>query len=85
MTVRNQGWLVILLGVSFLFWTVTVWLPINFLAATRAILAWASDGLFPGKLSEVNERYHTPIYTIVVICVGRRSASTSTSIRSSTR
>lgn len=67
-TVRNQGWLVILLGVSFLFWTY-VWLPINFLAATRAILAWAFDGLFPRKLSEVSERYHTPIYAIIVIWI----------------
>jgi len=66
--VRNQGWLVLLLGVSFLFWTY-VWLPINFLAATRAILAWAFDGLFPRKLSEVNERYHTPIYAIVFVWV----------------
>ena len=67
-TVRNQGWLVILLGVSFLFWTY-VWLPINFLAATRAMLAWAFDGLFPRKLSEVSERYHTPIYAIIVIWI----------------
>ena len=66
--VRNQGWLVLALGVSFLFWTY-VWLPINFLASTRAILAWAFDGLFPRKLSEVNERYHTPIYAIAFVWV----------------
>jgi basic amino acid/polyamine antiporter, APA family len=66
--VRNQGWLVLILGVTFLFWTY-VWLPINFLASTRAILAWAFDGLFPRKLSEVNERYHTPIYAIVFVWV----------------
>ncbi len=66
--VQNQGWLVIVLGVSFVFWTY-VWLPINFLAATRAILAWAFDGLFPRKLSEVNERYHTPIYAIAFVWV----------------
>jgi APA family basic amino acid/polyamine antiporter len=66
--VRNQGWLVILLGVSFVFWTY-VWLPINFLASTRAILAWALDGLFPRKLSEVSERYHTPIYAIILVWV----------------
>jgi amino acid transporter len=66
--VRNQGWLVIVLGVSFVFWTY-VWLPINFLAATRAILAWAFDGLFPRRLSEVSERYHTPIYAIIVVWI----------------
>jgi APA family basic amino acid/polyamine antiporter len=63
---HNQAWLMIIIGVSFVFWTY-VWLPINFLAATRAILAWAFDGLFPRKLSEVNERYHTPIYAIALI------------------
>jgi amino acid transporter len=67
-TMANQGWLIIILGVSFVFWTY-VWLPINFLAATRAILAWAFDGLFPRKLSEVSERYHTPIYAIILIWV----------------
>lgn len=67
-TVHNQGWLIVILGISFAFWTY-VWLPINFLASTRAILAWAFDGLFPRKLSEVNERYHTPIYAIVLIWI----------------
>jgi APA family basic amino acid/polyamine antiporter len=66
--VHNQGWLVLILGVSFCFWTY-VWLPINFLASTRAILAWAFDGLFPRKLSEVHDRYHTPIYAIALIWI----------------
>jgi amino acid transporter len=63
--VHNQGWLVVILGVSFLFWTY-VWLPINFLASTRAFLAWAFDGLLPRKLASVDERYHTPIVAIVL-------------------
>jgi amino acid transporter len=66
--VQNQGWLVVILGISFCFWTY-VWLPINFLASTRAILAWAFDGLFPRKLSEVHDRYHTPIYAIALIWI----------------
>jgi amino acid transporter len=66
--VQNQGWLVVILGVTFVFWTY-VWLPINFLAATRALLAWAVDGLFPRRLSEVSERYHTPVYAIGVIWI----------------
>ena len=66
--VQNQGWLVVILGISFCFWTY-VWLPINFLASTRAILAWAVDGLFPRKLSEVHDRYHTPVYAIALIWV----------------
>jgi amino acid transporter len=66
--VHNQGWLMVILGVTFVFWTY-VWLPINFLASTRAILAWAVDGLFPRKLAEVSERRHTPIYAIVLIWI----------------
>ena len=64
----RQGWLIVILGVSFVLWTY-VWLPINFLASTRAILAWAFDGIFPRKLSEVNERYHTPIFAIALVWV----------------
>ena len=81
--VHNQGWLMIILGVSFVFWTY-VWLPINFLAATRAFLAWAFDGLFPPKLAEVNERYHTPVVAIAVPGCCRRSACTCTWTGSST-
>jgi amino acid transporter len=66
--VHNQGWLMVILGVSFVFWTY-VWLPINFLAATRAFLAWAFDGLFPPRLATVSERYHTPIVAIAVTWV----------------
>jgi amino acid transporter len=66
--VHNQGWLMIILGVSFVFWTY-VWLPINFLAATRAVLAWSVDGLFPRRFADVSERYHTPIYAIALIWV----------------
>ncbi|MGZ4480803.1 MAG: APC family permease [Gaiellales bacterium] len=65
---HNQGWLMVILGVSFVFWTY-VWLPINFLAATRAFLAWAFDGLFPRKLAEVSDRYHTPIIAIAATWV----------------
>jgi amino acid transporter len=66
--VHNQGWLMVILGVTFVFWTY-VWLPINFLASTRAILAWGVDGLFPRKLAEVSERRHTPIYAIVLVWI----------------
>jgi APA family basic amino acid/polyamine antiporter len=64
---HNQGWLVVILGVSFVFWTY-VWLPINFLAATRAFLAWAFDGLFPPQLKTVSHRA-TPVVAIAVVWV----------------
>jgi amino acid transporter len=65
--VHNQGWLVVILGISFVFWTY-VWLPINFLAATRAFLAWALDGLFPRPLAAVSRRA-TPVIAIALVWV----------------
>ena len=34
--------------------------------ATRAMLAWSIDGVAPDKLGDVNERYHTPHWGILV-------------------
>jgi len=58
----------LLLGFTFVFWTY-VWLPINFLASTRALLAWSIDGLMPAKVSEVNEQRHTPTVAIIIVAV----------------
>lgn len=57
-----------LLGFTFVFWTY-VWLPINFLASTRALLAWSLDGLMPTRVSEVNEDRHTPTVAIVIVAI----------------
>lgn len=58
----------LLLGFTFVFWTY-VWLPINFLASTRALLAWSIDGLMPAKVSEVNEERHTPTVAIIIVAI----------------
>lgn len=57
-----------LLGFTFVFWTY-VWLPINFLASTRALLAWSLDGLMPARVSQVNEDRHTPTAAIIIVAV----------------
>jgi amino acid transporter len=57
-----------LLGFTFVFWTY-VWLPINFIASTRALLAWSLDGLLPRRVSEVNEQRHTPTVAIVIVAI----------------
>jgi amino acid transporter len=57
-----------LLGFTFVFWTY-VWLPINFLASTRALLAWSLDGLMPARVSEVSESRHTPTVAIVIVAI----------------
>jgi amino acid transporter len=58
----------LLLGFTFVFWTY-VWLPINFLASTRALLAWSLDGLLPARVSEVNEERHTPTVAIIIVAI----------------
>lgn len=60
--------LVLVLGIGFLLWTY-VWLPINFLASTRILLAWSFDRLMPEKLAYVSPRYHTPVISILVVLV----------------
>lgn len=57
-----------LLGFTFVFWTY-VWLPINFIASTRALLAWSLDGLMPRRVSDVNEDRHTPTVAIVIVAI----------------
>lgn len=37
--------------------------------ATRALLAWGIDGVAPSKLADVNERYHSPHWAIVVTTI----------------
>ncbi len=37
--------------------------------ATRALLAWGIDGMAPAAVAEVNERYHSPHWAIVVTAV----------------
>lgn len=58
----------LLLGFTFVFWTY-VWLPINFLASTRALLAWSLDGLMPSRVGAVNDDRHTPTTAIVIVAV----------------
>jgi amino acid transporter len=57
-------WLVLVIGISFALWTYA-WLPIYILTATRNLLAWALDGLLPNKISEVDERTHSPLFAIL--------------------
>lgn len=58
--------LVLFLGIGFLLWTY-VWLPINYLASTRILLAWSFDRLMPERLAYVSPRTHTPLVAILVV------------------
>jgi APA family basic amino acid/polyamine antiporter len=57
---------ILLIGLGFLLWTY-VWLPINYLASTRILLAWSFDRLMPEKLSYVSPRTQTPLVAILVV------------------
>jgi amino acid transporter len=39
------------------------------LYATRALLAWAIDGIVPDKVGGVSERYHSPTTAIIIVVV----------------
>jgi APA family basic amino acid/polyamine antiporter len=66
MLVISNPLVVLFLGISFVFWTY-VWLPINYLASTRAMLAWSFDRVFPEKVAYVNPRTHTPTWAILIV------------------
>ena len=66
--VASSHLLVIIIGLCFVGW----FLPaafINLSMPQRALMTWSFDGLLPRKLSEVNEKTHTPITAIIVTWV----------------
>jgi amino acid transporter len=44
-------------------------LPATFLIATRSLFAWSFDRIFPAKLSDVNERTHSPVIANALVLV----------------
>jgi len=54
--------LIILLG---LICTALAYVPATWLIITRELFAWSFDRLIPAKFSEVSERFHTPVWSIV--------------------
>ncbi len=60
-------------GIGFVFWSYT-WLPGQILNASRNLLAYGLDGVLPARFAEVNERYHTPVFSLVVVGLGSIAA-----------
>ncbi|MGH2654776.1 MAG: amino acid permease, partial [Actinomycetota bacterium] len=52
--------LIAVMGISFAL-SFFVALPPTFLIATRSLFAWSFDRILPAKISEVNERTHSPL------------------------
>ncbi len=45
---------------------VLAYFPANWLIVTREWFAWSFDRLIPEKVSEVSDKYHTPIWSIII-------------------
>lgn len=56
----------ILIALSFLFWNLPAMIGNTFMPV-RSLFAWSFDRVLPKKLSEVNERTHTPVPAILVV------------------
>jgi basic amino acid/polyamine antiporter, APA family len=61
-------WLAIVLGVATVGGICAIAIP-TYLMATRNMLAYSFDRVLPTRLSEVNDRTHTPIYAVVVVAI----------------
>jgi amino acid transporter len=44
--------------------TVAIYFPVMWLMISRQLFAWSFDRLLPSKFAEVNERFHTPVWSI---------------------
>ncbi|MGI9061440.1 MAG: amino acid permease [Ktedonobacteraceae bacterium] len=64
----NNPVFAVLVAISFLFWNLPAMFPNTFMPI-RTIFAWSFDRILPSKLSEVNERTHTPVPAIITASV----------------
>lgn len=48
-----------------IFW----WTPTGFMLGTRNLFAWSFDRLAPAKVTEVSDRFHTPVVATIVVAV----------------
>jgi len=60
--------LLVLIGVGVVIWSY-FWLPSAMIISTRNMFAWSLERLVPSKLSEVNERTHSPIWATITVTV----------------
>jgi amino acid transporter len=57
-----------LIGFGYIMWAVNG-TPLSMLQATRYMLAWSMDRMAPQKLADVSERYHSPIWAVILSTV----------------
>ncbi len=61
----NSVLVTILVTLGFMAW-IWLWVPTQILYATRAVMAWSLDRVFPDVFGRVSERTHTPIPAIAL-------------------
>lgn len=64
----SMPWLSIFIAVTGALWLLND-LPPFYYVATRTTFAWAFDRQFPQKFADVNERFHSPIWSVVLVFV----------------
>jgi amino acid transporter len=64
----NNVLLIILIGIGYIAWAING-TPLSMLQATRYMLAWSFDRVTPPKLADVSDKYHTPVYGIIICAV----------------
>jgi basic amino acid/polyamine antiporter, APA family len=65
----GQTWIAVLILGGFVFWSYT-WLPGQMLNASRNMVAYALDGLWPRQFAHVSERTHAPVVAIWTVAIG---------------
>jgi amino acid transporter len=63
MMLADNYWLQLIIMIGLICATLA-YVPATWLVITRDMFAWSFDRLLPAKFSEVNERFHTPVWTI---------------------
>src|SRR5258708_24947479 len=53
---------------GFVFWSYA-WLPGQILKGSRTLVAYSSDGWLPRRFGEVPPKFHTPAFSLGVMCV----------------
>lgn len=64
----GAGWFLVLIPIFAALWVAND-IPPFILTSSRVIFAMAFDRVLPEKLADVNERWHTPIYAVIVTMV----------------
>ena len=62
-------WLLVFIAICFVL-AIIWWTPTGFMMGTRNMFAWSFDRLAPEKLTQVSDRFHTPVIaTITIGCI----------------